>query len=461
MNTTTQIHPGTMLGRFEVLMPVAEGGMARVWAARPRRARGAGETVAVKMMRPELAHDAMYERMFVAEATLTERIRHPNVCEVFEHGEHDGIRYIVMEWVEGETLSALLKSLNGPIPMALSLRIALQTAAGLHAAHELRDESGRPLLLAHRDVSPPNILCTDDGVVKVVDFGVAKVVGSADTMAGALKGKFSYMSPEQTRGHAVDRRTDVFALGIVLYRMTTGRHPFAGGSVLDTVNNIRRQPMPRPRQEDPGFPLEVEEILARCLQKDPDQRYQTMAELGEALGRALLGMGGARDDLGAFVRSARGEDGLARCAAVREAARVADESYAFDVAETLILPPSRNLQELIDEVLEERFTSRQESGTGQCWIHREATFPAGSWSRSSWPVAPPPPPAASRAVSMPRASLGARRRSPGLSFGALCVVAALLGATATALGLHMSSALAAAPPAAAGEVARATVEPRP
>jgi serine/threonine protein kinase len=342
--------PGMVLGRYELLVPIAQGGMATVWAARQRGTRGFNKTVAIKTMLPTLSDDPQFEQMFLDEAALAARIHHPNVAEILDLGEQDDILYIVMEWVEGEALSVLQKMArkNGAqVPMRVSLRICQQACAALHAAHELRDETDTELELVHRDVSPQNILCTYDGIVKLVDFGVAKAVGRAggETTAGQLKGKVPYMSPEQARGSHVDRRTDIFALGIVMYRLTTGLHPFHGESDLVTMRNIISRPLIRPRVRDPGFPQEVESIIVKCLHKEPSQRYQTMLELGQALEHALgaasqgAGHGGAADDIGAFVRSTMGDRGIKRRAEIRDAVRTADERYATGVHSRVEMPP--------------------------------------------------------------------------------------------------------------------------
>jgi serine/threonine-protein kinase len=346
-----------VLGRYELLLPIAQGGMATVWAARQRGTRGFNKTVAIKTMLPTLSEDAQFEQMFLDEAALAAKIHHPNVAEILDLGEQDEVLYIVMEWVDGEALSVIHKATRknqGQVPIRLSLRIAMQACLGLHAAHELRDENDTPLQLVHRDVSPQNVLCTYDGIVKLVDFGVAKAVGraSGETNAGQLKGKVPYMSPEQARGGNVDRRTDIFAMGIVLYKLTTGLHPFLGENDLLTMRNIISRPLLPPRVKNPSFPAEVEQVLLKCLQKDPEKRYQTMLELGQAVERALANMGVAEDDLGAFVRSVMGDRGAKRRAAVRDAVRVADERYATGTHALVQVPPSQNPQTVHESVSE-------------------------------------------------------------------------------------------------------------
>src|SRR5277367_4693780 len=325
MSTNEKLVPGMVLGRYELLLPIAQGGMATVWAARQKGSRGFSKTVAIKTMLPALSEDPQFEQMFLDEAALAAKIHHPNVAEILDLGEQDEILYIVMEWVDGEALSVLHKATRksqAQLPTRLSMKIAMQACAALHAAHELRDENDVPLMLVHRDVSPQNILCTYDGIVKLVDFGVAKATGRAggETSAGQLKGKVPYMSPEQARGGNVDRRTDIFAMGIVLYKLTTGLHPFLGENDLVTMRNIITRPLLPPRVKNPTFPQEVEQILIKCLQKDPDKRYQTMAELGQAVERVLAAMGSSGlgdDDLGTYVRGVMGDRGAKRRTAVR------------------------------------------------------------------------------------------------------------------------------------------------
>jgi len=205
VTSNEQLTPGMELGRCELLVPIAQGGMATVWAARQKGSRGFQKTVAIKTMLPNLSDDAQFEQMFLDEARLASRIHHPNVVEISDLGEQQDILYIVMEWIDGEALSVLArasKKAETPIPVRVVLKIISQACSGLHAAHELKDDNEQLLHIVHRDVSPQNILVTYDGVVKLVDFGVAKAVGraSGETTAGQIKGKIPYMSPEQARG---------------------------------------------------------------------------------------------------------------------------------------------------------------------------------------------------------------------------------------------------------------------
>jgi serine/threonine-protein kinase len=328
-----QLLPGKELGHYELLLPIAQGGMATVWAARHKGRRGFQKTVAIKTMLPSLSDDPQFEKMFLEEARLASGIHHPNVAEILDLGEQDDVLYIVMEWVDGEALSVIAKAANKSgvaIPLRIALRVLGRACLGLHAAHELRDPQNDDQLLGlvHRDVSPQNILVTYDGHVKLVDFGVAKATNRThnDTTAGQIKGKVPYMSPEQARGERVDRRTDVFAMGIVLYKLTTGEHPFAAENDLLTLKYITSRPALSPRLKNPDFPPELDQVLMKCLQKEPERRYQTMLELESALEAVLAKEPTVTDhDVGAFVRGLLGERNQRRRAALRDTVRMLDE----------------------------------------------------------------------------------------------------------------------------------------
>src|SRR5688572_10064211 len=227
------LESGSTLGRYTLLLPVGQGGQAAVWAASLTGLAGFEKTVAVKtLLPPRDAEEAHIER-FTDEALLATRLRHQNVVEVLDFGEEDGVLYIVMPWIDGEPVNAIIDvaSKKNGIPFAVAANLIGQACRGLHAAHELTSEQGEPLGLVHRDVSPENILVTREGTAKIGDFGVATARGhlgliTGDNDLGRARGKVWYMAPEELWGEPVDRRADLFALGVVLYRMTTGRHPF-------------------------------------------------------------------------------------------------------------------------------------------------------------------------------------------------------------------------------------------
>lgn len=332
MRTLGEIQPGQTVGRYEFLVPIAQGGMAAVWAARLKGSRGFSKTVAVKTMLPSISDDPQFEQMFLDEAQICARIRHPNVVEILDLGEQDDVLYLVMEWVDGEPLSSIRRSAAKAegIPLPVAVKIVADACAGLHAAHELKSESGELIGLVHRDISPQNILITYSGMVKIVDFGVAKAAGrtAEETSAGQIKGKPPYMSPEQALGSPIDRRTDVFALGIILYQLTTGKHPFRGESDIVTLQNIvSDRPIIAPRAYNKEYPKPLETVVMKALDRDPEKRFQTAAEFEQALDRVFPPTVPRvrTQDVGKFVSGLLGDRGEERRSALREAIRLADE----------------------------------------------------------------------------------------------------------------------------------------
>jgi serine/threonine protein kinase len=388
------LQPGMELGRYELLLPIAQGGMATVWAARLKGTRGFSKTVAVKTMLPALSDDPQFEQMFLDEARLASRIHHPNVCEILDLGEQDDFVYMVMEWVDGEALSVLgraSKKAETPIPVRVVLKIISQACLGLHAAHELKDDDGTPQQIVHRDVSPQNILVTYDGVSKVVDFGVAKAVGrsSGETTAGQLKGKIPYMSPEQARGGEIDRRTDIFAMGIVLYKMLTGVHPFSGDTDIVTMRNIISRPVLPPRVKNAALPRELDHLVVRCLQKEPDKRFSTMQEMSQALEQVLNSISGgtSMDDVGSFVRLLIGERGQKRRAAIRDAVRTLDERTSS------MTVPAATVKPVVHEAVSEVMMTALKSGVGSQVLAasmRPSEVPTATPSGAEIPAALPP-----------------------------------------------------------------------
>lgn len=291
------------LGRYELLAPIAKGGMAVVWTARLRGTRGFSKLVAVKTILPHLSADPRFERMFLTEATIASRIRHANVCEILDLGEDRGILYLAMELVDGEPLSVLTDAARDGerVPLVVAATIVARAARGLHAAHELCSEEGRRLDVVHRDVSPHNILVSADGTVKIVDFGVAKAALDQEqsTQSGVIRGKVGYVAPEQVNGDVVDARTDIFALGVVLYELTTGHHPFRSASDLATLLAVSStDPARRPSEVASAYPPELEAIVTRAIAKAPAARYASMAELAMDLEAFLAGSSAGEDPEG-------------------------------------------------------------------------------------------------------------------------------------------------------------------
>jgi serine/threonine protein kinase len=332
------IGAGHILGRYELLLPIASGGMAMVWAARLTGTRGFQKIVAVKTMLPKLCEDDQFEQMFLAEASLASQIHHPHVVEILDLGEHDGILYLVMEWVDGVALNQLMKAAKkkGGVPLPIAVRVMMQTCAGLHAAHELKDRKGQLVGLVHRDVSPQNILVSYDGVTKVVDFGIAKATAMGDgaTVAGQIKGKVAYMAPEQVKGGSIDRRVDVFAGGIVLYALTTGKHPLRRESEAATMYNIcSPDPVMPPSKIIAGYPPALERVVMTALAKDPAKRYATANDFLRALDQSLPPSlrASTDEDVAAFIQSLFGERREEREAALHEALELADKQRASRV----------------------------------------------------------------------------------------------------------------------------------
>ena len=291
-----RVQPGMRLGPYEILLCVARGGMASVWAARQHGARGFSRLVALKTVLPELAAPDL-DMMFLDEARVAARIHHPNVCEVFELIEHQGVLALSMEWVDGDTLNNIInaRSKEPAIDARVAAQIVANVASGLHAAHELRDERGAALQLVHRDVSPQNILVSRNGHVKVTDFGVAKSLGGVheSTAVGKIKGKLSYMSPEQAQGKLLDRRSDIFSLGVVLYTITVGVHPFRrpGESRHQQLSRLVMNRIKGPSWVVKGYPPELEAIVMRALERDPKERFASADEMARALQDWVLASG--------------------------------------------------------------------------------------------------------------------------------------------------------------------------
>ena len=269
-----------------MLVLVGVGGMGRVWAARRVVGLASNPLVAIKTGLGEVGGTPEFERLFMDEARIASLIEHPNVCAVHELARESGTLYLVMEWCDGATLRDVLDGLpDGRLDLEVAARMVAKICAGLHAAHELHDSDGTSLNVVHRDVSPQNVLVWAGGHVKIADFGVAKARGQLHrpTETGEVKGKLSYMAPEQVTSSHVDRRADVFGLGCLLYEATLGQRPYQGGDALATLYQLLERDTVPPHQIDAEYPQEFERIVMRALAKDPRSRYQSAEELGLAL----------------------------------------------------------------------------------------------------------------------------------------------------------------------------------
>jgi serine/threonine protein kinase len=293
--------------------PLAAGGMARIYIARSSGIGSFERHVVLKLITPERANDAVAVNMFLDEARLAASLNHQNVAQVFEVGEDNGIHYLAMEYVHGQDLRALLAKAGSQgtrVPLELALTVVVGAAAGLNHAHERRGPDGAPLGIVHRDVSPSNIMIGYDGAVKLLDFGIAKAAArSVETQAGIIKGKFAYMAPEQCRGRDVDRRSDVFSLGIILYEITTQHRCFRADSDFDTMHRIVTGDVVRPSRLIQGYPPALEAIVMKALAVDQTQRYQSAGLLLEAIEAfaATARMSLSTMSLGRFMREMFGE----------------------------------------------------------------------------------------------------------------------------------------------------------
>jgi serine/threonine protein kinase len=280
------------VGRYSLIRKIATGGMAEIWLAAAEGPEGFHKRLVVKRILPNLAEDEEFVRMFLDEARIAARLNHPNIAQIFDLGEADGSYYIAMEYVPGKDLRRVyqdsVKATN-ILPAPLTLRILVESAKALDYAHHAVDEKGAPLAIVHRDVSPQNILVSFQGGIKLVDFGIAKAADQAThTRAGVLKGKYSYMSPEQAAGDPVDSRTDVFALGIVGYELITGFRLFKRENEVQTLQAVRDCKVPPPSSVNRDVPPELDSILLKALTRKPEDRFQTAGQLALELEEFLL-----------------------------------------------------------------------------------------------------------------------------------------------------------------------------
>jgi serine/threonine-protein kinase len=287
------MHPGVpetrerRVGRYTLHGEIASGGMATVHFGRLAGEGGFSRIVAIKCMHRHLADDPEFRAMFLDEARLAARIRHPNVVSTIDVGSSEDGMFLVMEYVTGESLAALLRAATKrgePIPVSISIRIVIDALYGLHAAHIATDDAGAPLHIVHRDVSPQNILVATDGHARVLDFGIAKAAGrSHTTRDGQLKGKFRYMAPEQVRDSPVSPRTDVYAASVVLWELLAGQQLFRGSNDAAVVARVLEGVVPPPSKLVPALPPELDAVVLRGLEREPDRRFESAEAMAEAL----------------------------------------------------------------------------------------------------------------------------------------------------------------------------------
>ncbi|HWM84605.1 MAG TPA: protein kinase, partial [Kofleriaceae bacterium] len=303
-------------GKYYLLERINVGGMAEVFRAKAYGVEGFERLVAVKRILPNIAEDKDFIRMFIDEAKIAVQLNHANIAQIFDLGVVETDYYIALEHIHGRDLRAIFdrcrqksgdkSEVGDPMPIAQACFVTMKVCEGLDYAHNKRDQTGRELNLVHRDVSPQNVLVSFEGEVKVIDFGIAKAAGKGSkTQAGILKGKFGYMSPEQVRGLPIDRRSDVFSCGIVLYELLTGERLFVGESDFSTLEKVRNVEILPPSTYNRRIPDELERIVLKALAKDAEERYQNAIDLHDELQAFVYTAGEfySRKDLAGWMKT--------------------------------------------------------------------------------------------------------------------------------------------------------------
>jgi serine/threonine-protein kinase len=458
------------LDRFELVAELATGGMATVYLARLSGVGGFQRFVAIKRLHPHLAREPEFIEMFLEEARLAARIHHPNVVPILEIGQSPQGYYIVMEYVEGDTLGRLLArsaQTGVRLPTKVGLRIVIDMLAGLDAAHELKDDEGQPLGIVHRDISPQNVLVGVDGSARLSDFGVARATSKlSTTRTGQLKGKLAYMAPEQAKGHKdIDRRADIFAAGIVLWEVLACRRLFKGDGEADTLNRVLNDPIAPVRSAAPTVPAALEAVVARSLERDRSKRYLTAAEFADALERSarVVGALGTHKEVAAHLGAVLGTEITAQREAVRAwLARSEPSKHGVE-------PPPRPEGTSVTRIEGPPSSiSRVSAGSGGS----RPSSPSGVSSVTSAIISnpPPPTPATLAAASLPALASARPRRArvwPWVAFAAAGVAGGVVwvgytrgfGAIAAPAAVPAASAAAVASPPPVAALATAAEQP--
>ncbi|MCC7542641.1 MAG: serine/threonine protein kinase, partial [Deltaproteobacteria bacterium] len=367
--------------KYEPLTQLATGGMAEIWLARERGVAGLERFVVLKRLLPHLASDRNVVEMFVSEARFVARLVHPNVVQIHELAEDDQGYFLVMEYVEGCTVRELMSSAEKSkrqVPAEVGVCIIEQACRGAHAAHELTDGSGRTLGLVHRDISPHNLMISPSGDVKLLDFGIAKATALAEaTHTGSLKGKFGYMSPEQCRARRLDRRSDVFALGVVLWELLAAKRLFVRDSEFESMQAIVSGEHLLPSAVRTELPPALDAVVSKALQKDASDRFQTAEELRVALLAAAeeAGLKSSRDAVGAALAELLGDRIEQRSRALREAAERNTDAIDRGALHAALVGPDSSEQRSGSK----SFTGRsvRASDDGATVVQRRSSRPAG------------------------------------------------------------------------------------
>ena len=320
-------------GQYEILERIAAGGMAEVYKAKRTGVEGFQKIVAIKKILPHIADDEGFVTMFADEAKLAAQLNHPNIIHIYDLGKiQAGGYFIAMEYVDGRDLRAIQQAgreLGVPLPVSLAVYVASKVASALDYAHRRRDAEGHELNIVHRDVSPQNILISYEGEIKLCDFGIAKAASKASqTQSGALKGKMQYMSPEQAWGKAIDRRSDLFSLGVVLHELLTGERLFRGDTDIGVLEKVRNADVPPPSRANPEVPHNLDAVVLKALAKDPEERYSNASDLLRDLDSVLYSYtpapGGA--DVAIYLHRLLAEESAMSEAKAREAAQAVHEA---------------------------------------------------------------------------------------------------------------------------------------
>ncbi|MCA9706226.1 MAG: serine/threonine protein kinase [Myxococcales bacterium] len=376
---------GTGLGRYECVRRIAVGGMAELYLGRAVGPGGFEKLVVIKRVLPHRTTDDDFVNLFVKEARIAASLDHANVVKVMDFGVADGDYYLVMEYLHGHDLLDVCRKHRGPLPWDVALSVVVAAARGLHYVHERTGPDGRPLGLVHRDVSPSNVFVCRSGEVKVVDFGIAKATeATLGTRSGGLKGKIPYMSPEHGRGGPVDRRSDVHALGNVLYGLTTGRRMYSGASEFGVLNRVVEGRFALPHEVRPDYPAQLEAILLRAVAYDPADRWPTAKDLAEALEHHAyeIGLRTGPSVIEGFMDRTFGPEPFPSLGPPSSTSRSATaESASFEEAETAVDPSRRRRGSL-----RTRLTVTAALGVGAAlglWVRSGEPAPAGPAPREA------------------------------------------------------------------------------
>jgi TonB family protein len=320
-------------GQYEILERIASGGMAELYKAKRTGVEGFQKIVAIKKILPHLADDEAFVTMFADEAKLAAQLNHPNIIHIYDLGKiQAGGYFIAMEYVDGRDLRAIQqagRNLGVPLPVPLAVYVASKVASALDYAHRRRDADGHELNIVHRDVSPQNILISYEGDIKLCDFGIAKAASKASkTQSGALKGKIQYMSPEQAWGKPIDRRSDLFSLGVVLHELLTGERLFGGETDINVLEKVRIAEVAAPSASNPEVPQNLDAVVLKALAKEPDDRYANASDLLRDLDSVLYSYTPAPGsaDVAIYLHRLQAEEGAVAEAKAREAAQAVEES---------------------------------------------------------------------------------------------------------------------------------------